>query len=196
MSDEQAVIYLAHGDEDNRPVVEQMLKSLHHSIPLVTDSGKKLIEACVSQRPDLLISTIKLSDMDGIEALIECSRLEPIPSIIISDTHDYDIVRKALEDHVMAYLAEPVAMSDLKPAIYLVQRRFQEFEDLRQENDELKTALESRKLVERAKGIIMKKKNLDEDAAYRELRRLSNDRRTKMAEIAKTIVESSEMLGD
>ena len=156
----------------------------------------RLIHACEEKLPDLLISGIHLSDMDGIDALIQCCHVEPIPSIIISNTDSYDKVRKAMEDHVMAFLTEPISMSDLKPAIFLVQRRFEQFAELRKENQELKAALETRKWVERAKGIVMKKKDVDEETAYRELRRMANNRRVKMIEIARTIVEGTELLED
>ncbi|QDU80039.1 putative transcriptional regulatory protein pdtaR [Polystyrenella longa] len=191
---ENATIYLAIGCEESRPVIEQMLKSLNHKVPVVTDSGMRLIHASAEKKPDLLISGIHLSDMAGIDALIECGKVDPVPSIIISNTAEYDKVRKAMEDHVMAFLTEPVAMADLKPAIFLVQKRFEQFEELRKENAELKMALETRKWVERAKGIIMKSKDVDEETAFRELRRMANDRRAKMLDVAKVIVEGAELL--
>lgn len=191
---ESCRIYFAHGDDAVRPVVSEMIKTLDHHLELVTDSGRELIAAVNESRPDLLISGVRLSDMDGIEALIECSKEEPVPGIIISKETDQDKVERALQDHVMAYLAEPVQQSDLRPAIFLVLARFKQFQELREENEELKESLARRKLVERAKGLLMKRSGLDEDEAYRKLQRMATDKRAKIGDIARTLVEADELL--
>ena len=182
-------IYFSSGDEATRPVVAEMLKGLGHRVGLVTNSGRELIDAVNAKRPDLLISGVELNDMDGIEALIECSKTNPLPAIIISHQTDQEKVERALEDHVMAYLAHPVAQTDLRPSIFLVMQRFAQFQSLREENAELKKALEVRKWVERAKGLLMKEHGIDEEIAYKRLQRMASDKRTKLSEIAKSLIE-------
>ena len=185
-------IYFSSGDEATRPVVAEMLKVLGHRVGLVTDSGQELIDAVKAKRPDLLISGVALSDMDGIEALIECSDPDPLPAIIISHRTEQGAVERALKDHVMAYLAHPVQQSDLRPSIFLVMQRFAQFQSLREENAELKNALEIRKWVERAKGLLMKEHGIDEETAYKRLQRMASDKRTKLSEIAKSLIEPDE----
>jgi len=189
-------IYFSHGDDGTRPVVTEMLKAIGHRVGMVTSSGQELIDAVAAKRPDLLISGVRLSDMDGIDALIECSKIEPLPSIIISRRTDQAKVEHALEDHVMAYLAEPVQQSDLRPSIFLVMQRFAQFQQLREENAELKEALQIRKWVERAKGLLMKQHDIDEDTAYKRLQRMASDQRTKMSKIAKAMIEPGDDFGD
>lgn len=193
---ENVDIHFAHADENVRPIVATMLESLSHRLSLVTDSGEELILASRAKPPGLLISSLYLRDMDGVRALIECCDPDPIPSIIIAKRADHDAVEKALRDHVMAYLVEPVSRLDLKASIYLVTERFKEFRKLREENAELKEALEARKWVERAKGALMKQRDLDEPEAFRTLQKLASRKRTKLVEVARIIVEAEGLLGD
>ncbi len=187
-------IYFAHGNEIVRPIIEQMLLALSHRVPVVTDKGRELIDSVKRKPPELLIASTHLSDMDGIEALIECGRKQPIPSIIISPSAELEKVEHALQDHVMAYLTEPVELNDLRPSIYLVLRRFREFEELMKENRELKAALDARKWIERAKGQLMKQRSIDEETAYRTLQKMASDSRKKLVEVARIIVEAETLL--
>ena len=123
-------------------------------------------------------------------------RSDPIPSIIIAKRADHEAVEKALRDHVMAYLVEPVSRLDLKASIYLVIERFKEFRQLREENAELKAALEARKWVEKAKGILMKEKDLSEAEAFSTLQKLASRKRTKLIDVARIVVEADGLLGD
>ncbi|MCA8988656.1 MAG: ANTAR domain-containing protein [Planctomycetaceae bacterium] len=189
-------IYLCYGDDKKRPVLEEMIRALDHLVGFSTALGRSLIDACRETPPDLLISAVDLPDMNGIDALIECSQPDPIPAIIVSRNSSEERVLHALEDHVMAYLTEPISMEDLEPSIILVNNRFAEFKRLYQENQELKAALESRKWVERAKGILMMNKELSEADAYRMLQRMATDRREKIGIIARLFVESGGSLND
>jgi len=194
LATENVRIYFAHGNEIVRPIIEQMLLALDHQVPIVTDKGHELIDAVRRKPPELLIASTHLADMDGIEALIQCGRKQPIPSIIISPSAELEKVEHALQDHVMAYLTEPVELNDLRPSIYLVLRRFREFQELMQENRELKAALDARKWIERAKGQLMKQREIDEDTAYRTLQKMANDSRKKLVEVARIIVEAEDLL--
>jgi len=97
---------------------------------------------------------------------------------------------RALREQVLAYLVKPIKRGDLEPAIALAIRRFREFEALHHQATNLQQALEDRKLIERAKGILMKRAELDEPDAFRRLQKLSSDRNQKMVVIARTIVEA------
>src|SRR5262249_60920406 len=98
-------------------------------------------------------------------------------------------------DHILAYLAKPIKQADLEPAIAIAMRRFDQFQALRREAADLKQALEDRKVIERAKGILMKKANLGENDAFRRLQKLASDKNRKLVEIAQMILTAEEAFG-
>jgi response regulator NasT len=101
-------------------------------------------------------------------------------------------IEKALEDHVMAYLLEPVRAIEIRPMIQLVMRRFAEFKELKQEVSDIRQQMAARRVVDRAKGVLMRRNNIDEKTAYDQLRRLAMDRRIKVVEIAQQILAVEE----
>lgn len=170
---ENQVIYYADSDENQRRDVGEMLSELGHSVPVSTDSGSELIKAVAKRVPDLTIVSMKLDDMEAIDALLECAKIEPTASIILAESGDLSKVEEALKDHVMAYMVRPIKLEDLRPTIYLVSQRFDQFQELRNENRELKDALDGRRWMEKAKGILMQKYSISEDEAYRKLHNFS-----------------------
>ncbi len=143
-------------------------------------------------RPDLVITDIKMPDMDGIDAASAVYAELPVAIILISAYHDADLIRRAEADHVMGYLVKPIKQSDLEPTIALAIRRSDQFRVLRQEAVDLRQALEDRKIIERAKGILMKKVTVDEPDAFRRLQRLASDKNLKLVEVARMIVTADE----
>src|SRR5262249_51848673 len=146
--------------------------------------------------PDLVITDIKMPDMDGIDAASRIYRDGPVPIILVSAYHDSEFIRRAEADHVLAYLVKPIKQADLEPAIAIALRRFEQFQALRKESADLKQALEDRKLIERAKGLMMKKAGLGEQEAFTKLQRLASNKNKKLVEIAQMIVTAEEAYGD
>jgi response regulator NasT len=111
-----------------------------------------------------------------------------------SANHDYDpeLLERARENHVLAYLVKPIKGEDLQPAITVVMSRFQEFRSLRQEAANLRQALQDRKVIKRAKGILMKRGNLDEATAFQRLQKLARDNSRKLVEVAEMIVTAEQ----
>lgn len=181
-------IHLAHGDANCREVIETMLKSLRHQVLLSTGSATELIERSVIGDADVIIASPFLRDMDGIDALIRIGERNPTPSIVISRNSDIDNVERAMEDHVMAYLVEPVSEDLLLPSIYLAERRFQHFETLRGKIRELEAKLENRKVIERAKGRVMEMQRLNETDAHRWMQDLARRNRAKLIDVAQQIL--------
>src|SRR5207244_3691974 len=120
---------------------------------------------CRVLRPDLVITDIKMPDMDGIDAASRIYRDAPVPVILVSAHHDAEFIRRAEAEHILAYLVKPIKQADLEPAIAIAMRRFEQFQALRREASDLKQALEDRKVIERAKGVLTKKANLGESDA-------------------------------
>ena len=136
-----------------------------------------------------------MPDMDGIDAAALIYRNAAIPVILVSAYHDPEFVRRAEANHIMAYLVKPIKQADLEPAIAIATRRFEQFQALQKETADLKQALADRKVIEKAKGILMKKANLDEHDAFRRLQKLASDKNNKLIEIAHMILTAEEAYG-
>lgn len=178
-----------------RDYFKTFLPLLGHEVVASVENGRELVDRCRTLRPDLVITDIKMPDMDGIDAAAQIYRHEPIPVILVSAYHDAEFIRRAESDHILAYLVKPIKQADLEPAIAIAMRRFEQFQALRKEAADLKQALEDRKLIERAKGILMKKANLGENDAFRRLQKLASDKNKKLIEIAQMILTAEEAFG-
>lgn len=187
-------ILIAHRDEETRTVLEDSVRELGHKVVGVLESGKQIIEECKNERPDIIITGVNMPDIDGIEALIEVAKEDPLPGIIVTPDADIDLVERAVEDHVMAYLVEPVTKEDLKPAIHLVVLRYEQFQRLQEQVQDLTEALDARKVIEKAKGILMKRADLDEEQAFLRLQKLASSERKKLVEVAEAILTSDKAL--
>jgi two-component system, response regulator PdtaR len=126
--------------------------------------------------------------LDGFDAAREIRAERPLPIILISAYHEDEMIERAETDHIMAYLVKPIKEADLQPAIALAMRRFQQFQALQQEASDLRQALEDRKIIERAKGVLMKRAAVDEETAFRRLQKLATERRCKLVEVARLIL--------
>ncbi len=187
-------IAVADDERDMRDYFQQILPLLGHQVVAVAQTGRELIDLCASAHPDLVITDIKMPDMDGIDAATHLYRHGPVPVILVSAHHDPEFIRRAEADHILAYLVKPIKQADLEPAIAIAMRRFEQFQALRKETSDLKQALEDRKIIEKAKGILMKKAGLDEHDAFRRLQKLASDKNRKMIEIAHIILTAEEAL--
>jgi AmiR/NasT family two-component response regulator len=130
-------ISVADDEQDMRDFFERMLPLLGHQVVSVAETGRELVEHCRELKPDLVITDIKMPDMDGIEAstliCVEC----PTPVILVSAYHDSELIERAEADHVLAYLVKPIGRADLQPAIAVATRRFAELQALRKESADL-----------------------------------------------------------
>jgi len=187
-------VLLTHGMEDVRDVLRAALVQLRSQDVWVCSTGRDMIDLARQHAPDLIVTGVDLPDVDGPTALIEISQTHTIPAIVITQQHSLELVQRALEDHVMAYLVEPVQSEEILPTIYLVLRRFEQFQELEQENESLKQALSDRKVIERAKGLLMKRAGIDEETAYKRLRRMATDNRLKIIDAAERVMAVADLL--
>src|SRR5436305_1140649 len=155
-------IAVADDEPDMRDYFAKILPRLGHRVVVVASTGTELVAQSLVARPDLVLTDIKMPDMDGIDAAVRLYQEWPVPVILVSAYHDPELIQRAEADHIMGYLVKPIKQADLEPAIALALRRFEQFQALRQEANDLRQALEDRKLIERAKGILMKRAKLDE----------------------------------
>jgi response regulator NasT len=181
-------IAIADDERDMRDYFARILPRLGHEIVAVAQNGRELVERCLATRPDLLILDIRMPEMDGLQALEEICRVQPLPAILVSAYSDQDLVRRAEENCVMAYLVKPVKQAQLAPAIALAMRRFEQLEALKKESRDLRQSLEDRKLIERAKGLLVARLRVDENEAFRQLQKRAMQTNQKLVDVAREIV--------
>jgi AmiR/NasT family two-component response regulator len=181
-------IAVADDEADMRDFFECILPQCGHQVVAVAETGAQLVEHCRRLRPDLVITDIKMPDMDGIAASSAICAERPVPVILVSAYHDPQLIDRAMSDHVMAYLVKPIGQADLEPAIAVAMRRFQQFEEVCREASDLRQALADRKIIEQAKGILMKSTGADEKDSFRRLQELAAERNQKLVEAAQAVV--------
>lgn len=186
-------IAVADDEPDMLQYLQSTLPLLGHQVVAAALTGPDLVARCRDARPDLIITDIKMPGLDGIDAAIEAFREWPAPVILVSAHQTPALLKKAGADCVFGYLIKPIKEHDLRPAIVVAMRRFEQFQALQKEAGDLRQALEDRKAVERAKGLIMKRSGSDEDEAYRRLQKLATDRRCKLAEVARWVIGLEEL---
>ena len=186
-------VVVADDDRASREALRELLSRLGHRVA-TADSGGHLVEVCRASPPDLVIGDVRMPGLDGIEAAAEVNRGRDTPVILMSAYDEDGLLTRAGAEHaVMAYLVKPVRAADVKAAIALALARFEQFRAIRRETAGLRQALEDRKVIERAKGILMKRLRVDEEDAYRRLRKLSGDRNRKLVEVAGEVVDADEV---
>jgi AmiR/NasT family two-component response regulator len=179
-----------------RTYLHETLTVLGHQVVVQAETGRVLVEKCTSLRPDLVITDIRMPDMDGLDAAAAICARELVPFIVVSAHHDNELIERAEKNYVVAYLLKPIKQENLVPAIAIAMRRFQEFQATRLEAANLRQALEDRKIIERAKGFLMKRTGLDESSAFRRLQKLARDNNRKLVEVAHGLLLAEEAFVD
>jgi two-component system, response regulator PdtaR len=152
--------------------------------------GEQAVELAQTVEPDLAIMDVRMPKLDGIEAARTILAERPIPIVMLTAYGHDELVTRAAEVGVFGYLVKPFREADLMPAIATAQARFSELRDVRQEVDTLADALAARKAIERAKGILMEKERLTEDAAFARLRKASQVSGRPMKVIADAVIQT------
>jgi two-component system, response regulator PdtaR len=185
-------IAVADDEPRMRDYYQNILPLLGHQVICAAQTGRELVQLCQKSRPDLVVTDIKMPDLDGIDAISEIGRSEPIPAILVSAYHDPELIERTKGEQVLAYLVKPIKQADLEVAIGLAMQRFDEFQTLRKEAGELRQALADRKIIERAKGILMKRAGVDEDEAFRRIQKLARDLNQRLVDASHTILKAYE----
>ena len=155
-------------------------------------SGKLALALARSATPDVVLIAVGLADLDGIQAASEILADFRLPIVLITSHYDASTVDRATKAGVMAVLLKPVRPEAVGPAIELAISRFKDYLALQQENESLKETLESRKLIERAKGLLMEQRGLSEEQAYSLLKKASMNMHKPMADVAQAIIVAAE----
>lgn len=173
--------------------LREMLKEHGHEIVGEASDGQMAVELAPKLEPDLIIMDIKMPGMDGLEAVRHINQHRRIPTVMLTAYSQPELVEKAVELGVFAFLVKPIKEHDLLPTIEVALARAEELRSLEKEVGTLKDTIETRKLVEKAKGILMESYGLSEAAAFRKIQKLSMDKRKPLKEVADAIILAREV---
>jgi len=168
----------------------EMLRDEGYQVVGEAGDGQEAVDLAESLRPDLVIMDVKMPRRDGIDAAAEIAAKRIAPIVILTAFSQRDLVEKARDAGAMAYLVKPFSISDLIPAIEVALSRFAEITELEREVADLGERLETRKLVERAKGLLQARHAMTEPEAFSWMQRAAMDRRTSMKRVAEVVLES------
>ena len=171
------------------------LERLGHEVVGQASTAMEAVALFRLHKPDIVLMDIRLDGSDGIDLAGTLLKERRCPMIILSAYSDRELIDRASAAGVFGYLIKPVSAGSLAAQMEVAIRRFDEQERLVREKAELAATLETRKLIERAKGIFMRRLNLDEPEAHKRLQQESQKRRLSLPELAKRIIESEELLG-
>jgi response regulator NasT len=153
-----------------------------------------LRETIEALQPDVIIVDMECPDRDTLEDMSRMTQEQPRPTVMFVDRSDSESIRAAVQAGVSAYVVDGLTADRVRPILEVAIARFSEFQRLRRELETAKSTLEERKLVERAKGILMRSRGLSEDAAFRMLRKVAMDRRVPLVVVAREVVGAAELL--
>ncbi len=181
-------ILIADDDAIRLMSLRAQLEALGMEVVGEATTGRDVVALARHAEPDLAILDIKMPEMDGIEAARAITAARPIPIILLTAYTDPALVERAAAAGVFAYLVKPVAEEDLLPAVLTARARFGEFQELRRELATLSEALEARKVIERAKGILMNRLRVSEAEAFRRMQVQSQRENKRLVEIARAVI--------
>ena len=185
-------ILVAEDEAISRMDLCEMLENLGYTVVGQAGDGVAAVNLARTLEPDLVLMDIKMPELDGISAAETLSQERTVPVLLLTAYSDREFVDRAVDAGVMGYLVKPFAEAQLKPAIEVALERWREVRQIQQDLAETKETLETRKLVERAKGVLMDSQNLKEAEAFRRIQRLSMNSRKSMREVAEAILLAHE----
>ncbi|EFG06280.1 Two-component system response regulator [Streptomyces clavuligerus] len=172
--------------------LKEMLEEEGYAVVGEAGDGQRAVELAREHRPDLVILDVKMPVLDGISAAEQIAAESIAPVLMLTAFSQRDLVERARDAGAMAYLVKPFSKSDVVPAIEMAVSRFTELKALEKEVADLSLRLETRKLVDRAKSVLMTEYGLNEPAAFRWIQKTSMDRRLSMQQVAEAVIQDSE----
>lgn len=189
-------ILIADDEPLNAMALRSQLEALGHDVLGPAANGEEAVDMARAHAFDLAILDVQMPRVSGLQAAERIFEAHPVPIILLTGFSDPDHVSRAIRVPVFQYLVKPVSMDDLGPAISVARTRFQAWERLKEEAADLERRLADQEVIQRAKTVLMKARDLSEREAYRLLRRESQNRHVPMATIARDILLVDPMLND
>lgn len=187
-------ILLVDEIRDRAAAVEEALRRAGHRVAARLDNADDLLAAIESAEPDVVILDLNSPDRDTIESLREATQERPRPIVMFVDRSDETMIVEAIKAGVTAYVVDGLNPQRVKPVLDVAVARFQQFQALTGELQRAKASLVERKAIERAKGILMQQKGMNEEDAYNSLRRLAMDQGKRIADVAENLITAAKLL--
>jgi two-component system, response regulator / RNA-binding antiterminator len=188
-------VLLIDEDPDRAATLREALVASGYDVVSSFSSPVDLYDQVKDHEPDLIIIDTESPSRDVIEHVSFITRDQPRPIVMFSADRESETIRAAVRAGVTAYVVDGLSEARVHPILQVAVERFEAEQSLRQELAQAKSQLSERKLVERAKGVIMKQKQVDEEEAFRTLRKFAMDRGVRLAEAADQIIEIAKVLG-
>ncbi len=170
----------------------EMLTEAGYEVVGQAGDGEAAIEITEKEKPDLVVMDVKMPKLDGISAAERIANQRIAPVVILTAFSQRDLVERARDAGAMAYLTKPFTIDDLMPAIELAVSRFQEIKQLDAEVTDLQDQLKARKMIEKAKGILMKNLSITEPEAFKWMQKTAMDKRRSMTDVAQLVMDEFE----
>ncbi|MGE5241903.1 MAG: ANTAR domain-containing response regulator [Bacteroidota bacterium] len=187
-------VLLVDDDPERAAIVEPALREAGYEVVTVVDSAAAMLAQVRARRPDVIIIDRDSPDRDTLEHVCMITRDDPRPIVMFTQDQDRTLMRAALEAGVSAYVVDGLSVERVRPIVEVARARFEQWQALRRELDQAQTNLAERKLIERAKGIVMKQRCCGEDEAYAMLRKLAMSRNQRLAQVAENVIAMAELL--
>ena len=175
-------------------LLEQALSDAGYQVLTRLETTHELLQQVAQLQPDVLLIEVDSPDRDTLENLAYLDRNNPRPIVMFASDSDSDAIGAAVRAGVSAYVVDGLHAQRVRPIVEVALARFREFQALRRELEVTRGKLEERKLVEKAKGLLMRQRGYDEEQAYQALRKLAMDRNQRIGEVARTVVSLLELL--
>ncbi|MDR9362814.1 MAG: response regulator [Microbacteriaceae bacterium] len=185
---EKVRILVAEDESLIRLDIVETLKEAGYDVVADAGDGEEALALATEHEPELAVLDVKMPKLDGISVAQKLQEMS-IPVVMLTSFSDTDLVQRATEAGAMAYVVKPFSSNDLLPAIQIALSRGQELMDLEAEIADLSERLETRKLLDRAKGLLQIQMKLTEPEAYRWMQKASMDRRLTIAQVAETVIK-------
>jgi two-component system, response regulator PdtaR len=186
-------VVIAEDESVNRVDLEEELEQQGYVVVGAAADGEAAVNLTRELRPDVVLMDIKMPKMDGISAAETLTREKLAPVLLFTAYSDDDLIERARAAGVVHFVTKPWREKDLKPAIEIALSRFNEFRAMETKVKDLEEALATRKVVEKAKGVLMEKYKLSESEAFKRIQRLSMNNRKSMREVAEAILLAEEL---
>ncbi|QKT07115.1 response regulator [Gordonia sp. X0973] len=183
-------VLVAEDDSLIRMDLVEMLREEGYEVVGEAPNGQVAVDLTESLSPDLVIMDIKMPVRDGIDAATEIAAKRLAPVVMLTAFSQRDFIEKARDAGAMAYLVKPFSKADLTPAIEVAVSRYRELQALEAEVESVQETLEARKLIDRAKGLLMSQHAMTEPEAFAWIQRAAMDRRTTMKQVAEVVIEN------
>jgi len=188
-------VLLVDEEPGHAAILERALLDAGYVLVSRLSSADRLAEHVAVSQPDIVIVDIDSPDRDCLENMAVLSRSNPKPVIMFSDEDDEDTIAGAIKAGVSAYVADGMNPERVRPIVQVAVARFREFQALKNELQKTRDQLADRKLIDKAKGLLMKHRNFSEDEAYHAMRKLAMERNQRLVDTARNVIEVFEMLG-